>query len=144
MEACKMCWKTKETHAVFEEYPEAVVYCKGCIFEIHRVINAVAYALDTTGFAIVLAGRELTILRLGGLGTTYISLSTGELVEGRPPDLARETGSPLEARSQGEVEGGSPEGGLGEGRTIQESKETPPGGPEADTKGTSRSKLPKT
>lgn len=94
MNACKMCWKTKEISPVFQAYPKAVEFCKGCAFDIHRVVNALAYALDTSGFVFALTRRNLILLEPGKTGTAFINLSTGELVEeltqGDPPANLKE------------------------------------------------------
>jgi len=131
MDACKMCWKTKEISPVFQAYPKAVEFCKGCAFDIHRVVNALAYALDTSGFAIALVRRNLTLLDLDRPGTIFINLLTGELVEeltlGDPPRELREKVRVFEEVAQGGVEGESPERGLEEGGILPEAPVTPPG-----------------
>lgn len=142
MDACKMCWKTKEISPVFQAYPKAVEFCKGCAFDIHRVVNALAYALDTSGFAIVLTRRNLTLLDLNKPGTSFINLLTGELVEelvpGDPPaKLPREEVRVFQEVPQGEIEGGSPEGGLREGTdgpSIHKSPESHVNGPEGESR----------
>lgn len=141
MSVCHLCWKTKEVSPVFVAYPKAVEFCKGCSFDIHRIINALAYVLDTTGFAIVLAKRNLTLLVLGEHGQTYINLWTGELVEG--VNKAGETGSPVEAESKGEIEGGSREGGLREGQGPENLPEPPPGAPGTEVHEGKRRRIPK-
>ncbi len=135
MDACKMCWKTKEISPVFQAYPKAVEFCKGCAFDIHRVVNALAYALDTSGFAIVLVRRGLHLFDLSQLGGDSVSLSTGELVDelkGDPgeisPSQVRERVRVFQEVAQGGVEGESQERGLEEGSVgPQKSPERPQG-----------------
>jgi len=124
MNACRMCWKTKEISPVFQAYPKAVEYCKGCAFDIHRVVNALAYALDTSGFAIAIVRRNLTILDLAKPGTTFVNLLTGELVgelapdDPPPGDPRKNLGERVrvfQEVAQGEIEGGSPGGGTKRG-----------------------------
>lgn len=135
MNACKMCWKTKEISPVFQAYPRAVEFCKGCAFDIHRVVNALAYALDTSGFAIAIVRRNLTLLDLEKPGITFVNLLTGELVEeltlgDPPPNVAREKVRVFEEVPQGGVEGESPERGLEEGGVVEDSPDSPPSAPE--------------
>jgi len=135
MEACKMCWKTKEISPVFSAFPRAVEFCKGCAFDIHRVVNALAYALDTSGFAISLIRRNLILLNLETPGQRFIDLLTGEVVDELPPSdlptLEREEVRVFqEVVTQGRVEGGSPEGGLEEGRVLQDPPDPLPSTPE--------------
>lgn len=131
MEACKMCWKTKEVSAVFAAYPRAVEFCKGCAFDIHRVVNAIAYALDTSGFALTLVGRQLKILDLSTDGTTFVNLLTGELAaELGPRYTAREETEKVrvfQEVAQGGVEGESPERGLEEGQVLSNPPDSPLG-----------------
>jgi len=144
MEACHMCWKTKETFPVYPATPEAATFCKGCAFDITRVMNALAFALDTSGYGMLLVSKKATLLALGEPGRTYINLWTGELVEGVKRD--GEAGSPLEAKSKGEIEGGSPEGGLREGNHQEYplgTPEKPLGTPEPEVKASFRPKSPK-
>jgi len=147
MDACKMCWKTKEISPVFAAYPRAVEFCKGCAFDIHRVVNALAYALDTSGFAIAVVKRNLILLDLEKPGRPFIDLLTGELVEelrtGPPPDgLAREEVRVFKEVPQGEIEGGSPEGGLREGQVLLNSPDSPLGATSVAAKPKKRPQLP--
>lgn len=139
MDACKMCWKTKDVSPVFAAFPKAVEFCKGCAFDIHRTVNALAYALDTSGYAISVIKRQLILRDLNMLGNSFVNLSTGELVEelipGDPPaKFRKEEVRVFQEVAQGGVEGGSREGGLEEGRVLPESPETPPGVPQTTDK----------
>ena len=145
MNACKMCWKTKEVSPVFMAYPRAVEFCKGCAFDIHRVVNALAYALDTSGFAIALVRRNLILLDVSKPGATFINLLTGELVdelsEGDPPAGSSDRVRIFEeVPREGEIEEGSPEGGLREGQDSPESLQTLVDDPSQVAKAFSRSK----